>query len=558
VAHVSFRGGATERTEHALSIWRIVDSAPVRIAAADWQDVSEPPRLLDHEPSGTQVCFGDHGLEITVPSGSARQLYYRIGPDWVALSDDQRLLVDQECQLDEFGLLSAMSLRALLIAQTPWSGIQRLAPGVTWRFGRTLERTALEAGSVPDHPQAEPSDGSTLVRRVDEELTEGLRTTVPEGRVALMFSGGVDSGLLAALLARRRDLDTVLWHSSRGEGDPESELAVAMAAHLRLPMRVFRYQAERAVGNLDGIFESQTITADFSILPTWQLIADATEGGNHDTRVMEGTGADALFSDDRRSRQWAAVYAVPSIIRRTFASAVAALGGWRLYDRRENPIRALLRSAVLPERIVTLVAHPMAGIGYEFSPSDGARLDHAHAEWMESIARARPGSVIRPYRQAAAVASKGMLKHYTLTDSTTGRPPISPFIADSFLSFVSREVSQWPERDRGDKAVLKRLLASFVPREMVYRDKHGFSVDPISLFAQPRLLDAANAALTGDGPLRPRLRRAVGESLVNTIRRQRRLPWYVYEYVWLVTMTHHWIQRVCAAAPRRLVEGSRS
>jgi len=72
---------------------------------------------------------------------------------------------------------------------------------------------------------------------VHQVLDDSLVEVCPERNPVLLFSGGVDSGLLAARVAALGWRDALLVNYSFGDADPESHMAEAMAKHLGLRFR---------------------------------------------------------------------------------------------------------------------------------------------------------------------------------------------------------------------------------------------------------------------------------------------------------------------------------
>jgi asparagine synthase (glutamine-hydrolysing) len=218
--------------------------------------------------------------------------------------------------------------------ETIFADVRRLLPGelVTLSAGRVVERRhrpALPAG----RPIA--GDDAALLRQLDAVLEDTvahhLRSDVPYG---LFLSGGVDSSVLVALMARLTDQPVyALTAGFAGSGGKDE---TALAAHVARSVGADHHVVE--VGEDDFWRFAPSVaaalddpTTDAAALPTW-LLARAAKGGM--TVVLSGEGADEMFGGYSRYRRagllgpLAARSRTRGVLRGALA-AVPALRGWR-------------------------------------------------------------------------------------------------------------------------------------------------------------------------------------------------------------------------------------
>ncbi len=143
-------------------------------------------------------------------------------------------------------------------------------------------RRVLSGRLAPFHRQA-PRPLRGQLERACEHL--------PPGRVALALSGGVDSAVLAALLATRATLYTLV-PDLPGYGE-EAE-ASAVAARLGLPLRRVRVEAGDYVSSLPAVIAAAE-TPLYNLHPVSRyLLARAVRADGFDVLVT-GDGADEVF-----------------------------------------------------------------------------------------------------------------------------------------------------------------------------------------------------------------------------------------------------------------------
>jgi len=157
---------------------------------------------------------------------------------------------------------------------------------------------------------AQPPEASISVSNAVEELDELLSQAVEARcrgvfRVALGFSGGIDSSLLAYYLddaGVQVDLVCVGMQGSRG-----FETAKSAADHLDLPLRLEAFSVEDVEEDLDDVLWSVEEPDPMKVgvgLPMYWAARGASEAG---TRVfLSGNGSDELFGGYRKyAREYA-------------------------------------------------------------------------------------------------------------------------------------------------------------------------------------------------------------------------------------------------------------
>ena len=183
-----------------------------------------------------------------------------------------------------------LSLRYSPGDQSMLQGIRRLPPGSTLRLD-TAGATPQSFWRLPNEQRPMPLDEAA--DRLDALLAESVRlrlmSDVPLG---MYLSGGVDSGIILALMAR--ELSQPVRTFSIGFGLPLDETAIAAdlarrfgAAHteVRLPNTAY----EMLPDVVDGLDEP---LGDIITLPTYYLSRTARQ---HVKVVLTGEGADEIF-----------------------------------------------------------------------------------------------------------------------------------------------------------------------------------------------------------------------------------------------------------------------
>lgn len=348
---------------------------------------------------------------------------------------------------------------------TPYKNVYKVRPGEVLAYSLN-ERKIAHLASVPRLAGEARDAGTTDL--LDEALTESVeRHYEADVPVSILLSGGNDSSLIAALsvkLGKKPDA----YHVAVA-GSEDTRYAVAVAKHLGLTLHIeelteaaLKAQYERAWSVPDEP------TGDLSIIPT-SLIYEKIKGASK--VVLSGEGGDELFGGYLRHRVLArhtAVHATDPL-----ATFNALLGATPLAISKLNPVIQRVRAALLERGVPNdLVGAYLKSTRLMDYPLDEALVRERLVELytreaydglsptlaLDTLAYL-PNDLL-PKSDAASMAS-----------SIEARVPL----VDRFLAkAASSALAGAPPV--GDKALLKAVLARYLPQELVYRSKKGFGV----------------------------------------------------------------------------------
>ena len=320
---------------------------------------------------------------------------------------------------------------------TIFEGIDRVLPGETLVVagGKVVERrkrAALPAGGTESWSESEALE--QLERALVDSVTVHQRSDVPYG---MFLSGGIDSSVVLALMARLNDRPVRAFTAGFGEASVSDERdharAVAKAVgaeHVEVEFseQDFWSLLPRVAGVIDDA------TADYAVLPTYKLAAEASG----DLKViLSGEGGDELFGGYGRYR---------SLMRPWWSGGRAMR--WR---------------------------GTLQGLGVLRDESPGWRDGIAASESLE----AQPGRTRLQVAQAVDCAD--WLPHDLLikldrclmAHGVEGRTPmLDPAVA----SVAFRLPDRFKIQGRMGKWLLRRWLADNLPEAQPFARKRGFTV----------------------------------------------------------------------------------
>ena len=240
-----------------------------------------------------------------------KPLYYVEGADFFAFASQPRALINAGLAKPDIVPEHREELLQLQFTcgrGTIFRAINRVQPGETLvvRDARVVDRHRIAA--LPESAGPAPSIGEAL-ERLDAALESSVllhqRSDVPYG---LFLSGGIDSSVVLAMMARLNDRPvrtyTVGFTGTRVSD--ERAHARALATHVGAEHTEVDFSEEDFWALLPRIVaDMDDPAADYAILPSWKLARTAAQ----DLKVvLSGEGGDELFAGYGRyrslSRPW--------------------------------------------------------------------------------------------------------------------------------------------------------------------------------------------------------------------------------------------------------------
>lgn len=445
-------------------------------------------------------------------------------------------LVNGDAQAKEkqpLALFSVLQFGAIVPPLSPWKGIRRLRPGYYHQGGHELEAIKFKF----DGEGTEEALAEDFLKRFDNILLRNLRAnTTP----VVLFSGGVDSGLIAARLAQLGRTDTLLLNYSFGEDDAEAHLAKAMAAKLGLRFESFSSRKDFCACLEQPGKVYNFPFGDSSSVPTYVLAKSAVERlAGAKCVLFDGTGADGCFGMTQKIAQWQSYAKLPKMATRSASWLYARFGLWHEVGKLEYRLRLLKRLNDMPLLSAILAQNPLAGVLYA---ADGrGEVDDLLDSWVsgwagDSLLRKTIGGDL-----ALTCANTFAQKAYPILQRA-GLKVVYPFMEDEMVEF---SLAVAPLQGASEKkALLKVLLVQHVPREMVYRPKSGFVDIKASVFYEADFIEMLWAATEETSVFSGLVFKSPVRRVCDMLREGKRLPDQLYNCIWALVFTDRWYRTV--------------
>lgn len=319
-----------------------------------------------------------------------KPLFYRIAGKTIAFGSEIKTILETGGvrEIDEDALGAFFTFSYIPAPKTIFRGIHKLEPGhyLVCEGGRVEKKKYWDLCFRPDYSRAEGKTADEFMELFATTVGMHMVSDVPVG---VFLSGGIDSGLVTAMMGREAGLDarafTVKFGGKVGGYFDESVYARELAARYGM-----RHIEESVMPEVAGIMESIVKSfdepfADDSVVPTYYIC----RASSREVKVvLTGLGGDEMFAgyDRYLGLKMSGLYAgLPELVRSRFLTpAIMRLKEPSSDRERLSQLKRFVMGAELPpnERYLMYVASMRReAVSSLFSPGVNVSCD-----WAESVA----------------------------------------------------------------------------------------------------------------------------------------------------------------------------
>lgn len=392
--------------------------------------------------------------------------------------------------LDAFGSIDPVAVRDVLAfdyipaPRAIFNSVHKLQPGCwfQWRVGDAAPHIEhYWQPPLPDHMAVAPGEAE-----VEELLRRAVkRQLVGDVPVGAFLSGGMDSSLIVALMARESSRPIKSFSVAfEDEEFDESPLAELVAREFGTEHTVLRGDALSPEGLLDLLGRLDEPFADPAVIPTC-VLAKLTAG--HVKVALSGDGADEVFGGyskylvSKNARPLPGHFMLDAALR---AMTWRPRGMANIYQRTLSPSDQLRWSRVrygdFPvfrkdlRHVLSVRYHDRADITSYFEPWDRVAERYGDSGTMDGLMR----SDLETY------LSENCLVKTDRASMLASLEVRVPYLDELLLDRILPLPADKKIVEGSLKALLKPLAKRLLPRQVWDRPKHGFNAPVSRLLAR--------------------------------------------------------------------------
>jgi len=496
--------------------------------------------------SGVKISILDSKIIIKIPFPSTESIFYKKYHKGIEISNDLRLLYNESDDLDNAGITSLLMLGSIVPPLTPFNKIKSLLPGFTYELDTSSLAFKADDNSQWSTPSVDDKTLSTSkqMKKFSDTLDAIIQANCHTNNPVVLFSGGVDSSIIASRLAKMGWNDTSLVHCSFGNDDPETEVARSIAKALNLPLDIVSWDINTGYESLTNAAELYRHPfCDQSCVPTYALTKSIITNYGNERSILDGTGADGAFGLHKKIHLSQLLYSVPPAIRQSIGKLYPLFNLWKTTGRFEYYVKLMRRSSIIPELANSIALNPLANIGFFANSKNIALVSYLCEDWVKSVKGTNEQLEEIPLLDIALICARTFSQKNFSPLISHNFQINYPFLDHKMVDLALSHANFWPGNNVA-KNILKKLLISSVPEKLVYRKKSGFLAPMEEQFSHPVFIEHINTITDTNSPLYPVVNQKVLTKLIDLINQRKSLPLQTYGFLWGITFSNAWLTQV--------------
>jgi asparagine synthase (glutamine-hydrolysing) len=406
-----------------------------------------------------------------------KPLYYAHTGDLVVFASELKSLLASglvEGQLDHAALRDYLELGFVPGPRTPLLGVRKVMPAhrvIIDAHGVREEPYWRFPAPAPNEGLTEAEAGERLLTELEHAVRRRLMSDVPLGA---MLSGGLDSSLIVALMARNMTEPVKTFSVGFAEAQEANELADAKLVsdafgteHHALELSL----SEQAIGLEEFVWWLDEPLADLGALG---FLALSQLAAKHVTVALAGQGADELLGGYGRYRRGYVVGGVkrlPAVLRAPTRAALKRMGGRcaRLAEAiaAQNPVSC--QTALNWSAWAHPDLYPDLALGRPTEGSAVRRAIEAHADGLGDDPLASS-----MYLDAQLSLVDDLIHYFDRASMARSLEIRLPFLDHHVVELCASIPNELKIRRLATKPLLKQVARGVVPDRVIDKPKVGF------------------------------------------------------------------------------------
>ena len=485
-----------------------------------------------------------------------KPLHYCILPGYFLFASEIKALLQHpqvERNLDYKALHKYLAYEYVPAPQTIFQSVKKLEPGhyLIYRNG-TVEITQYWDVPIEDQPisaRTEPQIIEELRGLLENAVRARLVADVPVG---LFVSGGLDSGLIAAMARRAKQSLECFSIGFEEASFDESRYAEQVARTLGLKHHLKVFGAQEMLGAIQRLPEIlDEPLADPSVLPLYLLSQFASQ---HMKVVLSGDGGDELFAGYQTYQAHKLVTrydALPRFVRESIKAAAFNLPVSHGYLSLDFKLKQFLRGVGVSSEVRFFLWRGAFNNSerQELLNPEVRQALHQENAYEDIYRYVRQSGLTKELERILYLSMKLYLQDSNLVtvdraSMANGLEVRSPLLDRDVVDFVCRLPMEYKINGLRTKYILKKAAEGYLPHNVIYRKKQGFGV-PLAKWLGDELKDfmldnLSEARITRQGIFHyPYVKRLIDEQLAKTKDHR--------EALWTLLVFQTWYDRYMTA-----------
>ena len=402
-----------------------------------------------------------------------KPLYYQLQNNQLIFSSEPRAILNysDSYRFDRKILAQLLFFQSVIPPNSLYRGINQLSPSEVLVIENFKAKSHFPYS--PIKPKIETSRDDAL-QTIDRLLNESVAVRIPkEVKWGCLLSGGLDSSLVSSIASKYTDeLNTFSIGYDGFEKYDERRFARVVSKHIGSNHYEFNMNQDSFLESLDEIISHlDEPILDPAIVPLWHMMKQINKEGFK--VVLSGDGSDELFLGYRLYREYFDIEKAKDLryknwLKNYFRANFSMNKEWERYKRVFSD---------------TLLFRSMAELYTDLQLNRLLKINVADDNSLQAIKSIRErfigsGGVDErdwySYCDINTLLSELFLKKLDRVSMAHAIEARSPFLDKNLVEYIFSLESSLRLSDEV-KLLLKDVAKEYLPREIIYRKKKGFS-----------------------------------------------------------------------------------
>ena len=353
------------------------------------------------------------------------------------------------------------NLGYFIAPQTCYKNVYKVMPGeiISWDIKkRNISKEKIEIVKEISKEKTYLSFDET-VSATEKVLKESVDAHfVSDVPVGLLLSGGNDSSLIAALSAHKKPIA----YNLAIKGSPDGDYAKKVSKYLGIELVSVEMSDKKMEEQYEKLWNFiDEPTGDISIIPT-SLIYSSIKGKSK--VVLSGEGGDEMFGGYIRHKNLAGLSKMKS------QNLKLPYGTSSLSIRYINPITSRIRNLFL-DNIIDVYLKEVKTIDFPIQ-SKKIKVDLYNLYIEKNL-----GSSTNLFFDRFMYLPDNLMSKTDISSMSSSIEARVPFLDKELLSLIVNKINPKYCLSKGytEKIILKKVMEKYLPKDLIYRSKKGFS-----------------------------------------------------------------------------------
>jgi len=473
-------------------------------------------------------------------------LFYRVSSNCIEISNDLRILYNENDKLNPRGVFNNLQFASTIPPVSLFEEISVFIQGFRHIIRISdfkIRKEPLWSWSKIDHAdRVISSDRQKIILK--EKLDGLIRSYSAEKQPLLLYSGGLDSNILAQRISKLNLSDPVLVHYAFDLNHNYTLKATSIAKAFNLPIRIINkgeFDEIDFLNKASNYYKSPVFDpSNMMISSLFNYISNEFDPDKY--VVFTGDGADSVLFNQAKMDMIRYLNRIPNFLIYGIGS-LYGLGNMYLHPSKlEKYIKMFKRAIHFEFYASRLAQNPLLNIAYYIDSHEAKKSEKDLENMLTEIydgERQDVHGILLNLSDAIKITTYGIKSIFNSKNFSVA----AVYEDMNFVDFAIQHMMYWP-KNKIPKFIFKEMLNEDLPYNLSYIKKTYFSLPFKEFFGDERFLRVFEEVIEERHQMGVMLNFNVLKDFYFRCKKQKELPTQSYVFIWSLVILHQWLKNL--------------